>query len=660
MKRVAGALAFLCFLYDAVLPAWNRPSSDFPNYYTAAVLVRTGQPLHLFYDWSWFQRRMHFAGIERQLGGYMPQTPLTMLPFVPLAALSPLAARRVWLVLNLFFLAATLWLLSRITRLDFVALGLLAFLGYPALRGNIILGQYYLFLLMLLTAAVWLLLRHRDWASGALAALAFVLKLYGAPLLLLFAVLRRGRAALSFLFVSLMLTCLAVVLFGWHDLAYFATGILPRALAGESLNPFHPSNGTGITMLRRLFVAEAELNPHPVFNNPTLFSFLKAFFVTLIVGLLVAGAFRRTCNLKTTLAWWLVGTLLISPNTASYTFVLLLLPVALVLNEWLTAGRFLQSGMLVLAYVLLCLPLWPVWAWIFPRFWLLLILFAAIGFVAIDRRQLSVAAIVALAAACLALRSTPAQAAHRAVVEAGAVYSSSPVCSNAGLVYESIGRDRYVIRRGNETFAVHGDAFHPSTPASGDPIYFEAVRDRESRIMRIDTRTHVLETVPVGIRDPSEPAVSHDGKTLAFHAGGKLYIFDGANSREIGETGPAGDSSFSPAFSSDNTRLLFAGRQRIGSVEISSGSIEWLSPTTDTARPQMSADGRRLLFAQRQGSTWQIHIRDLATGAERQITHGACNNDSPTWDEKSGDIVYASDCGRGAGLPGLFRMHAPE
>ena len=299
------------------------------------------------------------------------------------------------------------------------------------------------------------------------------------------------------------------------------------------------------------------------------------------------------------------------------------------------------------------------WAWIFPRFWLLLILFAAIGFAAIDRRQLSVAAIVALAAAGLALRATPAQAAHRAVVEAGAVYSSSPVCSNAGLFYESIGRDRYVIRRGNETFAVDGDALHPSTPASGDPIYFEAVRDRESRIMRIDTRTHVLETVPVGVRNPSEPAVSHDGKLLpSMQVENSISLM--ARIR-VKSARPAGWRFV--VF----TRVLIRQhapplRRQEGNrfCRISSGSIQWLSPTTDTARPQMSGRRRRLLFAQRQGGTWQNHIRDLATGAERQITRGACNNDSPTWDEKSGDIVYASDCGRGAGLPGLFRMRAPE
>ena len=59
--------------------------TDFPNHYTAAVLTLRHQPLRQFYDWEWFQRQVHYAGIERQLSGYAPYTPLTMLPYLPLA-----------------------------------------------------------------------------------------------------------------------------------------------------------------------------------------------------------------------------------------------------------------------------------------------------------------------------------------------------------------------------------------------------------------------------------------------------------------------------------------------------------------------------------------------------------------------------------------------
>ena len=84
----AGILALLMlalFLATSFRKGWTRDETDFPNYYTAAVLVTHHAPLRDYYDWTWFQRQMNLAGIEHQLGAYLPQTPLTMLPIVPLA-----------------------------------------------------------------------------------------------------------------------------------------------------------------------------------------------------------------------------------------------------------------------------------------------------------------------------------------------------------------------------------------------------------------------------------------------------------------------------------------------------------------------------------------------------------------------------------------------
>src|SRR5690349_18973209 len=69
LLALAGACVFFATSFRA---GWNRSETDFPNYYTAAVLVRNGQPLHNYYEWTWFQRQMTYAGIENQLGGYIP------------------------------------------------------------------------------------------------------------------------------------------------------------------------------------------------------------------------------------------------------------------------------------------------------------------------------------------------------------------------------------------------------------------------------------------------------------------------------------------------------------------------------------------------------------------------------------------------------------
>ncbi|MES1261698.1 MAG: hypothetical protein ABUS49_08180, partial [Acidobacteriota bacterium] len=65
MKRLKPILAiasFVWFLWSTAALGWRGPSTDFPNYYTAAVLARERQPLRHYYEWTWFQRQMHFAG----------------------------------------------------------------------------------------------------------------------------------------------------------------------------------------------------------------------------------------------------------------------------------------------------------------------------------------------------------------------------------------------------------------------------------------------------------------------------------------------------------------------------------------------------------------------------------------------------------------------
>src|SRR6202162_433138 len=153
--RVVALLMLALFLATSFREGWTQDQTDFPNYYTAAVLVTHGAPLRDYYDWTWFQRQMNYAGIEHQLGGYLPQTPLTMLPIVPLAGFPVQTAKQIWLAFNLAFLAATLWMLSKATQIRIEHIAILMFLGYHSIQYNFRLGQYYVFLLFLLTFAFY-------------------------------------------------------------------------------------------------------------------------------------------------------------------------------------------------------------------------------------------------------------------------------------------------------------------------------------------------------------------------------------------------------------------------------------------------------------------------------------------------------------------------
>ena len=140
--RLAVLVTLLILLGTAFRTGWMRAETDFPNYDTAARLAVQHKPLRNYYDWTWFVREMNYAGYGRTIGTYAAQTPLTMLPMMGFTRFAPQTAKRIWLVFNLGFLWASVWLLSRLTRFRVETIWLLAFCGYFSLLTNFRYGQY--------------------------------------------------------------------------------------------------------------------------------------------------------------------------------------------------------------------------------------------------------------------------------------------------------------------------------------------------------------------------------------------------------------------------------------------------------------------------------------------------------------------------------------
>src|SRR5262249_42661911 len=151
------AVLLASLTFGAFRRGWSQMGTDFPNYYTAARLTTQGAPLEKFYDWVWFQRQIHYAGIDHQLGGYIPHTPATNLPLISLTALPPQRAKQVWIAAGIVFLAVSVVLLSCLSKLPVAGVAVLALLAQAAVRSNFLIGQYYLLLVLLLTCGLWCL-----------------------------------------------------------------------------------------------------------------------------------------------------------------------------------------------------------------------------------------------------------------------------------------------------------------------------------------------------------------------------------------------------------------------------------------------------------------------------------------------------------------------
>jgi hypothetical protein len=571
--RLLTVIAVAFFLLTAFRAGYTHDETDFPNYYTAAVSVTRGQQLHNLYDWTWFQRQMNYAGFERQLGAYTPQTPLTMLPFVELTRFGPQTAKRIWLVCNLVFLGATVWLLSRVTRFRAEQIALVAFLGYGSLYMNFLYGQYYVFLLFLLTLGFYCLHEQRGAAGGFLYGMVFGLKLYGGPFLIYFSVKRNWRAVAGMLTAMVFVGVVAIAMFGWKDVVFYATQILPRSLEGGSVDPYHPGNPTISTLLRRTFMPEPELNPQPPWSSPWLFFFLRSLVLfALLVFTSLGLAVKRGGKDKRDFAWFVIAVLLLSTSVASYTFIVLLLPVIILLEE---ATRRVRIGLLA-CFVLLCSPLPSRLDPFFPKVWLLLGLYLLAGrpnWRLLRLNRVAVTSTIVVLAALLdanwhmvSYRNEPGQRFQRVAVEQGELFAASPAVSPYGLFYQTMGKDRYVLNwmHGDriQKISLEGEVFNPFESADGR-IRFELVSNGRSTMMEFNPLNHEVAQLPSGAPAERERGskVSPNGKWEAFTAalGGakQIWVRDLATGKAEQLTGGR-CNSIAPEWETDSSSILFA------------------------------------------------------------------------------------------------------
>lgn len=586
LKNLLAVAAVVIFFATIFVPAWSRMETDFPNYYTAAKVLRSHERLHDYYDWTWFQRQMNYAGFPLQLGAFSPQTPLVMLPYAPFAGFAPLTAKRIWISLSLGFLAAAIFLLSRMTNFRIAELILLTFCAYLPLRTGFLYGQYYLFLLFLLTTAVYFAWKNNEGKGGFLFGLAFVLKLYGGPFLLYFLVKRKWKASVAFSAVMVCGGLCAVMIFGWHDLAYYATDILPRALKEGCVDPYTPGNQTLSTLFMHLFTPERQLNPKPLWNAPWFAFFLRTFFSLLILASAALGfMFSRQTDIRKDLAWFAITILLLTTNIASYTFIVLLLPAVIFLNDAAIKSK------LVIFFCFLCLvaPTPSRFAWLFPKVWILLSFFVFVGLAYwkfVPSKAIAIAAAIAMLVAVLDARAywlsyqqEPAQKYEPVKTEEAEVFS--PAISKFGLFYQALGKDRYVLRwihdGKSDGLSLDGHIFLPNVADPDGPVHFELVSHGVSTSMAFDPLTRTL------TRSDSFPLQRH-----------------------------------SPQIA-------------------------------------VSPDGKWIVLVSSEKGTQQIWLKQSDGASARKITGGRCNSWSPTWELDSSAIIFASDCGRGFGLPTFYR-----
>jgi Glycosyltransferase family 87/WD40-like Beta Propeller Repeat len=692
------------FLWWGFLPAWKSLNTDFPDYYLVAQLYRRGYPLEQVYDWTWIQRQKDHAGIGQPIVAFALLTPFSLLPVLPFSSLPPLEAKHRWLLANVVLLALTGWLLCRMTGLGPRRVIILTFLAVIPLRTNFLYGQEYVLLLFLLTVAAWFYLKRWPATSGAILAVAGALKIYPALFVFLFARKKQWRATLALAVGSLGLWLLSIVLFGFETVRTYLLEVLPWPLRGEGQDPYSVSWNSLTALLHRLFIAEPELNPHPMVHLPAAYAFLQPICQGLIfVPFLCLMSSSREESARERLDWgcYVALLLILSTNPASYDFNGLILTAALVVGYLLNAGRRREAAAVIVLYAFVC---FPIYHWMpnsptgwrtllaFPRLWGLMGLWAVLLSVLarsspqplpqrLKSREAAVfgailATLVAVAVA-LNLRHLKGQFKNyenRLVSTAGSQLATDPVTSGDKVLFTTMipgGYGTASFEKGSLIpLTLASDSFHPAA-GPGSALGWVELASRHSQIIRfpLDITRWDSESLNVDAEDAEKPAISQDGRWLAFiresTGRGSLWV---KNLRpDAGERSTQLEWQLSPPdldvldvalYATD--RVIFSarrsGRPTLFTTDPYIHGVSLEMPSKPRRFPAASPDGRWLAFSQLELSNWQLWVRDLRTHEERPLTDSDCNSVAPAWYQDSKTLVYATDCGRGFGLTALCRL----
>ncbi|HRE12544.1 MAG TPA: glycosyltransferase family 87 protein [Ignavibacteria bacterium] len=341
------------FIYSVFIPSTQKINTDFPNYYVSSNMYLDGKDMRAAYDNVEFNRQLLLYGIDNQIVSYTPYPPLTALIMLPVAKLTPLEAKLWWNIFNLLLLVCCIFILSKITQLDYFKCGLIFFLSGFALANNFMFGQVYLLVLFFLLMGMYFMQRDKDILSALFIALSIVLKFYTIFFIFLFIFKKKYKLLVYSLVFSVAIYIPVVLLTGFDLNWFYFTTIMPRLGDAWVGTVYAAEYQSWLSLVHRWFSYEPMLNPEPLVESALAFYILKYSYIFLILALAISVLKRSGENLKLELSLFCITCLLLLPVNASYQFVVLIPAVAILFKYFYDKKKYFAASSLVLLMFLM-------------------------------------------------------------------------------------------------------------------------------------------------------------------------------------------------------------------------------------------------------------------------------------------------------------------
>ena len=341
------------FIYLAFIPSFNKVNTDFPNYYVSSNMYLDGKDLKTAYDNVEFNRQLLLYGINDQIVSFVPYPPLTALLMLPIAKLAPIDAKLAWNIFNLLLLASCIFILGKISGINYLKCGMIFFFSGFALANNFMFGQVYLLVLLFLLLSMYFMQQGKDILSALFITLSIVLKFYTIFFIFLFIFKKRYKLLVYTIVFSVLIYIPVVMLTGIDLNVFYFTKIMSRLGDGWVGTVYAAEYQSFISLLHRWFDYEPMLNPFPFAQSILAFYILKYTYIFFILTLSISVVKANTQNLKLELSLFCITCLLLLPLNASYQFVVLI-PAAAILFKYYSEQKkyVVAASMILLMFVM--------------------------------------------------------------------------------------------------------------------------------------------------------------------------------------------------------------------------------------------------------------------------------------------------------------------